>query len=167
MGNQQSLNVDLAERLEDYFKPLGICAFTNCCGTCTDNYADGMADNDFLYREKGIQFIRFSLEGMNYNPRPEAAYVSYSGYKWLMQNWESESKLLDKFAEIIGVKCTYEKPVDKNTTIILKFEHPLQLEEPPDSSSESPPPFPRKQTLKHARKQPVRRSKRIARQTSS
>jgi len=133
MGHAQSLNKDLAKMLEEHFKPKGINGFTNCCGSCTSNYADDI-DGDFEFRENGIFFFRFSLEGMNYEARPQAAYANYLNYDWLMDHWEEETKLIDEFANILEIKCTYKKP-KKGKAVKIRFEHPLELEQPVESES--------------------------------
>lgn len=136
MSNKQVYNKDLAERLEAHFKPKGISAFTNCCGTCTNSYADMTG---FEYRKKGIFFFRFSLGGMNYYGEPPGTTAHYDDYNWLLEHWEEESKLIDEFAEIVGVQCTYTKPVP-DKAILIEFATPLKLETPQsecESSSSS------------------------------
>lgn len=126
-----SLNKDLQNRLEKEFKPLGIAAFTNCCRTgCTHNYAD----DDFKWRKDGgITFIRLHLNGMNYQEEVTEAFAQYNDYKYLMDHWDEECKLIKKWTDVVGVMLTHiEKPKQKEKIGI--YFTPLKLDPFPDES---------------------------------
>jgi hypothetical protein len=123
------LNQDLQSRLEAEFKPKGIVAYSNCCRWgCTGSYDED--DDEFVGRQQGIYYIRLHLNGMNYNPRPLAAYVQYSDHAYLIEHWDEESGFLKKWAEILGVKSvTITKPADERQAVEVSFAVPLELEE--------------------------------------
>jgi type IV secretory pathway VirJ component len=130
----RSLNKDLCAELERVFKPLGVIAFTRCCGTCTDTYAE---DEDFELREDGgVHFIRLHLEGMSYEQRPDDCYAMYADFEYLMNNWDKEYKMLTQFCRIVtGNKQNdtgfrIEKPKDETEAVCIFFDEPLNLDPP-------------------------------------
>lgn len=126
-----SLNQSLQDRLEAEFKPLSINAFSNCCRAgCSGTYAE---DGDFEYREQGINFFRLHLNGMNYNMIVDDVYVQYDDFDYLMQNWEYERSLIERWAEIVGVRIKrIDKPEDESQAIGIIFVDSLVLEEEPE-----------------------------------
>jgi len=167
MSYKQKLNQILAEKLQQRFEPQGICAFSNCCGgQCTGNYAE--TNPGFVWRADGIKFFSLKLDGMNYVERTDCVYVGYGDYDYLMANWDNEKKVIEDFAEILGVKCTYKKP-KRAEAIFVKFEKPLELEadeDNEDSESEEVSDnitiisYPPVQTSPQSRKSPTRRAER-------
>ena len=109
------------------FEPLGIVAYTMCCRLgCTGNYGDG----GYECRPAGIVFIRLALDGMNYRERPSAAYAYYREYEFLMNNWDGEKAILDRWCSIVGLPrdgYAIHKP-EHGRTIEIKFKEPLELE---------------------------------------
>ena len=134
--SQSSLNHALAHKLEAHFKPLGIAAFSRCCRfRCTATYADDPVFED-LSRDQGIYFIRFHLDGMNYNERPKGASAYYCDFDYLMREWESEKALLVQWCSILGLKpgdYTIEKPRNENIRVLIDFAAPYILEESSDN----------------------------------
>lgn len=166
MSYTQKLNQILAKNRQSCFEPQGICAFSNCCGTCTCNYADPVLG--FIPRVDGINFFTLKLDGMNYDERPEGVFVGYGDYDYLMANWDEEKEVIEEFAEVLDVKCTYEKP-KRAEAICVKFEKPLELEayeDGEDSESEEAPDnitiisYQPVQTSPQSRKSPTRRAER-------
>ena len=130
------LNKNLQLRLKQFFKPLGIVAYSLCCREgCTGAYDEN--DEDFVHRLKGIVFIRLHLDGMNYdsldhNLNPKVCYASYHDFDYLMGNWEQEKDILDQWCFILGlssheyqvhhhITCTNQLPTRITITI---YHHP-------------------------------------------
>lgn len=123
------LNEELQTKLENEFKPMGIIAFTNCCGTryCQDNYADDMGYKEI--REKGIWFFRIHLNGMNYNDNVSSISVYYDDFDYLMDNWQSESEIINQWIAVIsGEVSKIKKPTSEKECIIIFFKNDLKLE---------------------------------------
>ena len=131
-ANRMRMNRALGLKLEAHFKPLGIAAFTCCCRyRCTDTYAEDDPAFDEISRDQGIYFMRFNLDGMNYNETPEGFYAFYQDFDFLMQEWESEKELLVKWCTIIGLKpseYTIDKPENAAKGIHVSFSKPFSLE---------------------------------------
>lgn len=124
-------NQEIKDKLQNYFEPLGIVAYSECCRWgCTGSYDEG--NPDFVVRKTdGLYFIRFHLDGMNYNPNERSVAASYVDHNYIMDNWESEEKLLKKFCQIIGLEeDEYEiiKPKKQETCIMIEFKKPLELQ---------------------------------------
>ena len=133
------INHPLAMKLEAHFKPLGVAAFSRCCRYgCTDTYAEDPAFKE-ISRDQGIYFIRFHLDGMNYDDQPENFFAYYQDFDYLMQEWESEQPLLVKWCSILGLKpseYTIVKPENENQSIMVKFSEPFSMEPPKEPSDD-------------------------------
>lgn len=137
-------NGDLKTALEREFKPLGIVAYSGCCRWgCTGSYGgDGQSPEDFVSRDHGIYYIRFTLDGMNYNDSVTSCYASYCApdgvdtYQYLVDNWDAESKILHRFCRVLGLspdEYTLSLPDSINTKIGIHFTKPYLLQpSPPD-----------------------------------
>jgi hypothetical protein len=137
--NVPGINHALAMKLEAHFKPLGVAAFSRCCRYgCTDTYAEDPAFKE-ISRDQGIYFIRFCLDGMNYDDQPEKFVAYYQDFDYLMQEWESEKALLVKWCSILGLKpseYTIVKPENENQSIMVKFSEPFSMEPPEEPSDD-------------------------------
>lgn len=120
----------ISEILENKFKPMGIVAFSFCCGPgCTGTYDE---ESSFRYRDKGIFFIRLHLSGMNFYPNPTTCSVYYSDFEYLIENWEEEKNILHNWCEIIGLlKQDYKilEPKSEKDAITINIEKKLLLED--------------------------------------
>lgn len=123
-----NVSARISIKLEQYFKPLGIAAYTNCCRLmCTGTYAD---DFYFEIREKGIFFIRLHLDGMNFNPLPERCFANYDDFEYLTNHWNEEKILLEKWCSLVGLQIgefTIIKPLCEKQAVEIKFKKPLNL----------------------------------------
>ena len=119
---------ELSLRLEEYFKPLNIAAYTNCCRMgCTGTYADEL---DFKVRRLGICFIRLYLDGINYDPHPKGCYADYGDFEYLTKYWNEETELLEKWCSLIGLKIgeyTICKPSCEQEAVKIEFKEALNL----------------------------------------
>lgn len=131
------LNKELCQDLERVFKPLGVTAFTRCCGTCKYNYE---SDEDFEGREDGgVYFIRLDLGGGGYDPKPENCYAHYEDFDYIMNNWDNELKLLTLFCRVVyrdemnkqNFRFKIEKPASQNEAICISFIDPVELDPMP------------------------------------
>ena len=132
------LNKELCQDLERVFKPLGVTAFTRCCGNCKDNYEDH--DRDFEEREDGgVYFIRLHLDGGGYDPEPDNCYAHYEDFDYIMNNWDDELKLLTLFCRVVyrdemnkqNFRFKIEKPASQNEAICISFIDPVELDPMP------------------------------------
>jgi hypothetical protein len=135
--SEHVLNEGLANRLTEKFKPLGICAYSNCCSAgCSGTYAE--EDDDYECREKGIHTISLYLDGMNYVESVDTVYASYKDHKYLKENWSKECEILREWAEIVspGNSIRIQQPDSEEFAIELTFESTVQLEVPPEIDDE-------------------------------
>lgn len=108
-------------------------AFSNCCTACTDSYS---SCSGFELREKGIQFFKFFLNGGNYRGSMfepyyfYCAYVAYSDFEYVLENWEVECDIIRRWCAVMEVEgYNIEKPDSEKTCILVRFARPLILEE--------------------------------------
>lgn len=125
------MNEALKSRLEEVFKPLGIIAYSGCCRMgCTGAYDED--DPDFQVRERGIQFFRLHLSGMNYDQSPSLAGLHWSGgIEWLHENWAGELELIRKWCQVLGLgpdDYTVERPLNEDRAVMVAFERALSLD---------------------------------------
>jgi hypothetical protein len=127
---KSNINADLQNRLEDYFKPMGIVAYSKCCRWgCSGSYDE--EDKNFNVRPSGIFYIKLYIDGMNYRKEVSSVNINYSSFDYSMSNWEQEKLLIEKFCEIVGKsqkEYIIEKPNSIKECIVVKFSSPLQLE---------------------------------------
>ena len=67
---------------------------------------------------------------MNYRASPAAAYAHYREFEFLMNNWDGEKAILDRWCSIVGLPrdgYAIHKP-EHGRTIEIKFKEPLELE---------------------------------------
>jgi hypothetical protein len=140
-----SLNLRLKDALQEEFEPRGIVAYSGCCRWgCTGSYDED--SESFESRNKGIYYIRFHLSGMNYSETVESCAVSYcdtenqgNAFAYLMDNWNAEVQVLQRFFEILGLQenqYRIVKPESARTAIMLYFNDPYQLEALPEDSDD-------------------------------
>lgn len=140
-----NLNQELKDKLEDFFEPLGIVAWSGCCKWgCTGSYGgDGQDIDEFKSRDNGIYYIKLHLSGMNYYPDVTSCYAAYccedknKTHEYLMEHWEDEVKYLHRFCEILGLRTDeyeIEKPDSANVSIGIHFKRPIGLEPLPELS---------------------------------
>jgi hypothetical protein len=104
------------------------------CG-CTGTFEE--EDPYFVFRPKGIFFIRMHLNGMNYRYQIDSAYASYDDFDYLMKNWDNEVALLHRWCKIVGVsKFKINKPETSKEAIWIMFDEKLELEVPAWSSDD-------------------------------
>ncbi len=125
------MNATLADKIKDVFKTLGIIGYSRCCRLgCTGSYDE--RDDEFIIREKGICYFKLFLSGMNYDQHPQKISVVYDDFQFLMQNWDDEKALVDRWCDVIGLKngdYSVEKPDSVVKCIIIRLNQPLNLEE--------------------------------------
>ncbi len=121
--------VTVYRRLQQHFEPLGVGAFTACCRwRCTKTYADA----EGFGRKKGIYFFNFHIysclpparpRGWRLKSKPIYVKVSYTDFDYLLDNWETELKLIHAWCSIIAPEMKYEvrKPENKYrfVTVVL------------------------------------------------
>ena len=104
-------------------------AYSNCCGRCTDSYE---SCSGFEQRDRGIQFFKFFLNGVNYQGSYPilTVFVSYSDFDFLIDNWEAECDIIRRWCAVIDVRgYTVEKPKTEEECIAVKFARPVILED--------------------------------------
>lgn len=128
--DSDNFNIELKNKLQDYFFDKGIIAWCGCCSTCSGSYDE--FNKNFVHNKYGITFFRFYLDGMNYEQNPKSIGIDYADLDYLMTNWEEQQKLIDDFAKIVGLdktEYTIKIPSRQNRAIIVKFNKDLNLEE--------------------------------------
>ena len=128
--NPSGMNQQLQKDLETVFRHEGILPFTNCC-----HYGcSGVNWYPFEpIKTGGIYFIRFSLNGMNYEPDfiPKCRPPHYDTYEYLDEHWEQQRELLKRWCAVMGLKeeeYDIEKPQDVRRCVMIHFHKDLNLE---------------------------------------
>jgi len=127
-------NEVIADLLFAEFEPIGIAAYTCCCKyLCTGTYAD---EDEWrkTSRKNGIYFFRFTLDGMNYfNNKRHGVYAHYCDYDYLIHEWESEKKIVERWCNAIGLyegDYTVEQP-EQGKAVWVEFNKPYLLDADP------------------------------------
>jgi len=123
-----NMNRPLRDALEEQFKSLGIAAWSDCCRSCLDNYVD---DDDFEYREVGINFFGLFLSGMNVKSNVKKVCVYYQNFEYLQKNWNAECELIEKWCGVLGLtKNDYvvTQPTNEGKAIQIEFVNSLNLD---------------------------------------
>ena len=53
--------------------------------------------------DRPLVFVHLALDGMNYRASPAAAYAHYREFEFLMNNWDGEKAILDRWCSIVGL----------------------------------------------------------------
>jgi hypothetical protein len=128
----EELNIELKNKLKDYFFDKGIVSWIGCCRYgCSASYNE-YNDNFKETENGGIYYISLYLSGMNYQVNPTQIYIAFNDYDYLMKNLQEQTQLIKKFCEIIGLDdedYVITFPKNKNDLITIQIYKDLNLED--------------------------------------
>jgi len=121
----ESLNRELA-----VFKKYGIYPYTKCCNSCTYAFDDVEGGWDDFERRDDEGITMFGLRILD-DVVHDDVYIYYDEFPYLMDHWEEEVQLIQKWCKICGVTATsIKKPENGRNAIVVKFTPSFRVTKP-------------------------------------